>query len=1012
MNQPNRLKEGGRVNRDKPITFSFNGKRLTGFQGDTLASALLANGIHLVARSFKYHRPRGIIGSGAEEPNAIFQIDEGAYTVPNVRATQVEIYDDLVAKSVNCWPGPGFDVNAMTGWFSRLLPAGFYYKTFMWPKSMWLTYEEKIRKAAGLGKSPEVADPDHYERRNMQCDVLVVGTGASGLSAALSAASSGARVIVVDEQSEFGGGLLHSRQKINDESASAWVANAVKQLESYNRVTLLPKTTAYGYHDSNFVTLNQRCTHHQSVRDRKGCRERNWRVRAKQVILASGAIERSLVFGNNDLPGVMLTSAVSTYINRYAVLPGRNAVVFGNNNSIYATALDLLDAGANVSSVVDSRTEAPADLVASLSSRGVKVKNNCVVSRANGKKHVQSVDIYRTDKGSLLPEDVLHCDLLVMSGGYSPAVHLHAQSGGRPVFDNDKLCFLPGATDQQQRSIGSSKGEFSLQRCLLEGFEAGRLAVSDCGYESSTNESIVVSDDVLPDTQALWLVPDRVPPGHGPKQFVDYQNDTAAADIKLAAREGYRSIEHVKRYTALGFGTDQGKLGNINGMAILADTLGQSIAETGTTTFRPNYTPITFGAIAAHDSNQQIFDPIRKTPMHGWHAENNAEFENVGQWKRPWYYPKPGESMHDAVNRECLATRNSVGILDASTLGKIEISGPDAADFLNWMYTNAWTKLGVGRCRYGLMLGEDGMVMDDGVSTRLAEDRFYMTTTTGGAANVLSWMEMWAQTEWPQMKVYFTSVTDQWAVMSVAGPNSRKVVEKICSDIDFDAQEFPFMSMREGTAAGVKARVFRISFSGELAYEISVPANHGRHVWDAVMEAGKEFDITPYGTETMHVLRAEKGFIIVGQDTDGSMTPVDLGMDWVISKTKDFLGRRSLNRSDSVRDHRKQLVGLTSKDGKTVLPEGAQLVNDPSAEVPVPMLGHVTSSYYSSVLKKPIAMGVVKGGFSRMGGVIYASTLDGSVVELEITSAVFYDPDGEKNATVEVMNIYMFKIGS
>jgi sarcosine oxidase, subunit alpha len=991
-----RLKEGGRIQRDKPVSFSFNGKRLSGYQGDTLASALLANGIHLVARSFKYHRPRGIIGSGPEEPNALFQIDEGAHTVPNMRATQTELYKNLVAQSVNCWPSPNFDVNAVTGWFSRLLPAGFYYKTFMWPKSMWLTYEENIRKAAGLGKSPELPDPDHYERRNMQCDVLIIGSGAAGLSAALSAASSGARVIVVDEQSEFGGGLLHTRQHINGAKSSDWVRDAVDQLTSMPEVTLLAKTTAYGYHDSNFVTLNERCTHHQSIQNRVGCRERNWRVRAQQVILATGAIERSLVFGNNDLPGVMLASAVSTYVNRYAVLPGHNGIVFGNNNSIYATAHDILDAGATVCAIVDSREQVNPELVSALTSRGVTVKVGCVVSRVSGKKRIQSADIYRLKDGKTVPEDVLHCDFLAMSGGYSPAVHLHAQSGGRPVFDEEKLCFLPGLTEQQQQSIGACKGEFSLNECFVEGHVAGNQAASKCGFECFIKAPLVVSDDIVPETEALWLVPDRVPSGHGPKQFVDYQNDTAAADIKLAAREGYRSIEHVKRYTALGFGTDQGKLGNINGMAILADTLGQSIAATGTTTFRPNYTPVTFGAIATHDVNQQIFDPIRKTALHTWHAENGAKFEDVGQWKRPWYYPKAGESIHDAVNRECLATRTSVGILDASTLGKIEISGPDAAAFLNWMYTNAWTKLGVGKCRYGLMLGEDGMVMDDGVSTRLAENRFYMTTTTGGAARVLSWMEMWSQTEWPEMQVYFTSVTDQWAVMSIAGPNSRKVVEKVCEGIDFDSENFPFMSMREGTAAGVKARVFRISFSGELAYEISVPANCGRHVWDAVMEAGQEFDITPYGTEAMHVLRAEKGFIIVGQDTDGSMSPVDLGMDWIVSKNKDFLGRRSLTRTDSVRDHRKQLVGLESKDGVTVLPEGAQLVNDPNASVPVPMLGHVTSSYYSAVLDKPIAMGVVKGGLSRMGGKIYASTLDGKVVELEVTSPVFYDADSEK----------------
>jgi len=996
MSQAARLAKGGRINREKPVHFNFNGRRITGYEGDTMASALLANGIHLVARSFKYHRPRGIIGSGAEEPNALFQVDTGAHAVPNVRATQGEIYPGLEIKSVNCWPGPDFDLNAITGWFGRLLPAGFYYKTFMWPKSMWMKYEERIRQSAGLGESPMQPDPDRYERRNFQCDVLVIGAGPSGLAAAWAAANSGARVMLVDEQHEFGGCLLRLGTNVDGLPATEWITNTVAELEANPNVTLLRRTTAYGYHDSNFVTLNQRLTHHLPVAEREGCRERNWRVRAGQVILATGAIERPLVFGNNDLPGIMLASAVSTYINRYAVLPGRKAIVCGNNDSIYATARHLHEAGARVVAVADARGEKrPA--AQAITKLGIPVKRGSVVNRASGSVRVSSVEIHPLQGEKLASSgNMFPCDLVAMSGGYSPAVHLHAQSGGRPVFDQERLAFVPGESRQQQQSVGGAHAVFALADCLAEGHLAGRRAAETAGFDvGETFEPQADQQDDI-ETKALWLVPDRVATGHGPKQFVDYQNDTSAADIQLAAREGYESIEHVKRYTALGFGTDQGKLGNINGMAILAKCLGQSIAETGTTTFRPNYTPVTFGSIAARDVGPVLFDPVRKTAMHPWHEKAGAEFENVGQWKRPWYYPKPGETMFDAVNRECLAARNSVGILDASTLGKIEISGPDAAEFLNRMYTNAWKKLGIGRCRYGLMLGEDGMVMDDGVSTRLGENHFYMTTTTGGAAHVLGWMEQWAQTEWPELKVYFTSVTDQWAVMSIAGPNSRKVAEKVCAGIDFDSEAFPFMSMREGTAAGVPCRVFRISFSGELAYEINVPANHGSAVWQAVMEAGAEFDITPYGTEAMHVLRAEKGFIIVGQDTDGSVTPIDLGMDWIVSKSKDFLGRRSLFRSDTVREHRKQLVGLLSRDGKTVLPEGAQLVNEPSNQIPVPMVGHVTSSYYSACLGKPIAMGVVKGGLTRMGGTLYAQTLDGRTIELEIASPVFYDPDGER----------------
>ncbi|GJL81184.1 MAG: sarcosine oxidase subunit alpha [marine bacterium B5-7] len=1004
MSQVNRLASGGRIDRSQPIRFRFNGQLLHGYAGDTVASALLANGVTLIGRSFKYHRPRGIIGSGAEEPNAIFQIDEGAHTVPNLRATQTELYADLTATSVNCWPSLGFDVGVMNGWFSRLLPAGFYYKTFMWPKSMWMTYEGVIRKAAGLGRAPSQPDPDRYERRHAHCDVLVVGAGPTGLVAAHAAALGGGRVILVDEQSEMGGSLMATTQRIDGKPAMDFAAMVLSELRGMKNVTLLPRTTAFGYHDANFVTLNERCTHHLPITARRGPRERVWRVRATEVVLATGAIERPLVFGNNDLPGVMLASAVSAYIHRYGVLAGQRAVIFGNNDAIYRTALDIIDAGGSVLAVVDSRRRAAGDWREQVAAVGVSIRQGCVVSRASGGKHIRSVEVYRLDGDRIgAPEDVIECDLLAITGGFSPVVHLHAQSGGRPVFDHDKFCFVPGKSIQAERSAGAACGEYDLGECLRQGIDAGREAAAASAYaalvDSENNLNIEVAESVGSRPEALWLVPDRVAAGHGPKQFVDYQNDTSAADIKLAAREGYRSIEHVKRYTALGFGTDQGKLGNINGMAILAAEFGQSIEATGTTTFRPNYTPITFGAIAARDVDPMLFDPVRKTAMHPWHESHGAKFENVGQWKRPWYYPKAGESMREAVDRECLATRNGVGILDASTLGKIEIEGPDAAAFLNLIYTNAWSKLAVGRCRYGLMLGEDGMVMDDGVTTRLGENRYYMTTTTGGAAHVLSWMEQWLQTEWPHMKVCFTSVTDQWAVMSVAGPSSRAVVEKVCSGIDFSAEAFPFMSMREGEAAGVPARVFRISFSGELAYEINVPANYGQAVWEAVMTAGEEFDITPYGTETMHVLRAEKGFIIVGQDTDGSVTPIDLGMDWIVSKNKDFLGRRSLSRSDCQRSDRKQLVGLLSKDGTSVLPEGAQLVNDPPAEplvTPVPMVGHVTSSYHSASLGHPIALALVKGGLSRMGGTIHACTLGGRVIECEITQPLFYDTDGER----------------
>ena len=999
--QINRLKTGGRINRDKLVTFNFNGKPLEGYEGDTLASALLANGVNIVGRSFKYHRPRGVIGHGAEEPNAILQIGTGCTTLPNQRATQVELYDGMLANNVNGWPSVESDLMAINGLFQRLLAAGFYYKTFMWPVSLWDTYEHHIRKSAGWGTVPEGEDPDRYEHRNAHCDVLVVGGGPAGLAAALAAGRAGARVILCDEQNELGGTLLGRRERVDDKPATRWVAEVVAELEGMDEVTLLPRGTAFGYYDHNFVGILVREADHLGEHLPAGTiRQRLWRVRARRVVLAQGAIERPLVFGNNDRPGIMLASAVSTYINRFAVRPGNKAVLFTNNDSAYQTALDLQAAGSAVVAVVDSRAGGAGAIAEAVRKAGMRILNGYAITDTKGGKRVGKVKVMKlAESGQAVvgEPEWLEVDLLAMSGGWSPAVHLHSHAGGRNVWDDAKTCFVPGETVQKCRSVGAGNGTFDLAGCLTEGLAAGADAARLSGFAEADVPALPVLDrpaenPIVP----LWRVPSEKSVERGPKQFVDYQNDTSSADIKLACREGYSSIEHVKRYTALGFGTDQGKLGNINGMAILAQMLGQSIPETGTTTFRPAYTPVTLGAGAGREIGPELFDPVRKTAMHAWHQAHGAEFEIVGQWHRPWYYPKNGEDIHAAVNRECKAVRDSVGMLDASTLGKIDIQGPDAAAFLNRIYSNAWLKLKVGFCRYGLMLGEDGMVMDDGVTARLGENRFHMTTTTGGAANVLSWMERWLQTEWPEMKVYLTSTTDHWATIAVVGPNSRRVLEKLCADIDFAQDAFPFMTFREGTVAGVPARVFRISFTGELSFEINVSANYGQTVWDAVWEAGQEFKITPYGTETMHVLRTEKGFIIVGQDTDGSVTPSDLGMDWCVKKNADFIGKRSLARSDCVREGRKQLVGLKTMQADEILPEGAQLVNDPSLPKPVPMEGHVTSSYYSACLGYSIALALVKSGHARMGEIVHAPLADGRIIRAEITRPIFYDPENKQ----------------
>jgi sarcosine oxidase subunit alpha len=995
MSQKDRLRTGGRINREIPLAFTFNGRTYQGFQGDTLASALLANGVHFVARSFRYHRPRGIVAAGVEEPNAVVQLERGAYTVPNARATEVELYEGLVATSVNAQPGLEHDRMAINQKFSRFLPAGFYYKTFMWPRKWWPKYEDRIRQAAGLGNAPDTPDAERYDKCFAHCDVLVVGAGPTGLAAAHAAGLAGARVILVDDQRELGGSLLSCPAEFDGRSALQWVAKIEAELRQMPEVKMLCRSTAFGYHDHNFVTVTQRLTDHLPVSMRQGTRELLWKIRAKRVILATGAHERPLVFGNNDLPGVMLAAAVSAYIHRYGVLPGRAAVVFTNNDGGYQCALDLKTSGAQVT-VIDPRALSSGTLPAAARRHGINVLNNAVVTTANGKLRVASVEVSACADGKVAAKQPgLSCDLLAVSGGWSPVLHLFAQSGGTAQWNDDTLCFVPGKAVQAQTSIGAAAGEFSLARGLRQAVSAGVEAARATGF----NVMRPTVPDVVEIAQApmlpLWLVGSREAAARGPLQFVDFQNDVSAADILLAAREGFESVEHVKRYTAMGFGTDQGKLGNINGMAILAGALGKSIAETGTTTFRPNYTPVSFGSFAGRELGD-LFEPIRKTCVHEWHVENGAAFEDVGNWKRPWYYPKQGEDRHAAVVRECLAVRNEVGILDASTLGKIDIQGPDAAQLLNWVYTNAWSKLEVGRCRYGLMLDENGMVFDDGVTVRLSEQRYLMTTTTGGAARVLTWLERWLQTGWPNLKVRLASVTDHWATFAVAGPKSRKVLQMVCSDIDFTNAAFPFMSYREGTVAGVKARVMRISFSGELAYEVNVPANLGRAVWEALMAAGAGFGITPYGTQTMHVLRAEKGYIIVGQDTDGSLTPFDLGMGGLVAKSKDFLGKRSLTRSDTAREGRKQFVGLLSDDASCVIPEGSQVVAGPFSGDMAPMLGHVTSSYYSPVLQRSIALALIKGGFDRMGQRVTIPLASGKQIAAKIASPLFYDTEGAR----------------
>jgi len=952
-----------------------------------LASALLRNGVHLVGRSFKYHRPRGILGAGAEEPNALVAVrrDDARYT-PNLRATQVELHDGLQAHSQNRWPSLAVDFGAINDLLSPFIPAGFYYKTFMWPQGAWKSlYEPRIRAAAGLGKSPTLPDPDRYTNRFAHCDVLVVGAGPAGLSAALAAASSGARVIICDEQAEFGGSLLsepggNQAVQIDGVPASAWLARALSTLMSNPKVTVLSRTTAFGYFPHNMVGLNQRLTDHLAQPHPELPRERQWQVRAKEVVLATGAIERPLVFPGNDRPGIMLAGAARTYVNRYGAVPGTRAVVITACDEAYRAALDLHDAGVFIAIIADTRPDVGGPLVNAARHAGLPVQTSTTITGTSGRLRVNAVQLARIDAQGKVAggSQTMPCDLLLMSGGFTPTVHLFSQSRGKLVWHEKTQSFVPGEAAERVRSVGACRGVFALEAVLADGSSGGTAS-------NAADPPIGAFVGALPQPGGAT----------GSMAFVDWQNDVTTKDLALATREGFRSVEHIKRYTTTGMATDQGKTSNLNALGFVSRQLNKSIPEVGLTTFRMPYSPVSFASFAGF-SRGSLFDPIRRTATHDWATRNGAVFEDVGLWKRARYFPRKGEDMHAAVARECVAVRNSCGMFDASTLGKIEVVGKDAVTFMNRMYVNGWTSLAVGRSRYGILLRDDGFVYDDGVVARTAEDRFHVTTTTGGAARVFAMMEDFLQTEWPDLSVWLTSITEQWSVIAVQGPNSRRVLEGLVEGIDISAQAMPHMSIARGRICGAPLLLFRVSFTGELGFEVNVPADFGLAVWEAIYAAGQQYNITPYGTEAMHVLRAEKGYIIVGQETDGTVTPDDAGLSWAIGKTKpDFVGKRSLQRPALIAADRKQLVGLFTADPNFVLDEGAQVMREAGQRPPVLPIGHVTSSYHSAVLGRSIALALVAGGRGRMGETLYVQTPNGDVA-VTITSPVFYDPEGAR----------------
>jgi len=995
-----RLASGGSVDRTRALRFEYDGSGYEGYAGDTLASALLANGVHLLARSFKYHRPRGVFSAGAEEPNALVQLARGARTEPNVRATTQELYDGLVAASQNRWPSLRFDIGAVNDVMSRFLPAGFYYKTFMWPPTpaWWLKYEHVIRRAAGMGRAAIEPDPDGYEHRHAHCDVLVIGGGLAGLAAARAAAYAGARTILCDENPWWGGGVCADASIIDDQPATQWVAETVKDLGALADVTLLPRTTAFGYYDGNLVGALERLADHLAAPPPHAPRQRFWMIRAKAVVLASGAHERGIAYANNDVPGTLLASAAATYVKRYAVRPGKRAVFFTNNDGAYGDALALHAAGVEVAGIVDVRPEsrAPGSWPARARDAGLPVLNNAVIANVHGGRRVASAEVAPRAGGAA---KTIACDLVCVSGGWNPAVHLFSQARGKLRYDDALAAFVPDASPLPILPAGAVNGCFDLAAALIEAHGAGAAASRRAGIRASVALTAPQAPRALPQPraalQALWAVPAEAP---GAKRFVDLQNDVTADDIALAAREGYQAVEHLKRYTTLGMGTDQGKTSNIVGLALMAEQLGVAIPRVGTTTFRPPYTPITLGAVPGAECGPHV-EPTRTSAMHAWHAEHGARFINAGLWKRPHSYPRAGESEDDAANREALNVRTHVGVVDVSTLGKIELQGRDVAEFLNRIYINRWDNLAVGRCRYGVMLRDDGMVLDDGTTSRLAPMHYLMTTTTVNAVKVMQHIEYLLQVVWPDLEVHAASVTEQWSAAALAGPKARAVVAALV-DIDVSNAAFPFLAVGachvRAKAGAIPARLFRMSYSGELAYEIHVPADRGLEMWEAALAAGAAFGIVPYGTEAMGTLRIEKGHVVIGAEADGRTTADDLGLGGLVNPNKWCVGKPLLGRAGLVASDRWQLVGLEALEGARI-PRGGKLVADPDHALPNPMLGHVTSWCFSPHRNAWIALALLMNGRARHGEQLWVvSPLADAEARVQIGPPCFIDPDGER----------------
>ena len=1003
-----RLSAGGKlIDRSLSKEFIFNGRRLKGFEGDTLASALLANGQVMVGRSFKYHRPRGIVASGSEEPNALMETGSGSKLEPNQRATTTKLFDGMRVKSQNHWPTLEFDLGAINSTFSKFFPAGFYYKTFIHPRFAWkYLFEPIIRKAAGLGNAPKEKDCDTYEYFYAHVDLLIIGGGIAGLAAASSAVKSGLKVLIVEQNEYWGGRAIVDDINIENGSGSDWISQQVRSLSNEKNVNLRLNMMAAGVYDHGYVLLHETLT--DGSNKKTELRQRLWRVRAKQTIVATGAIERPLAFAGNDLPGVMLASAVRDYLVNFGVSCGDRTVIVTNNDDAYRTAILMKNAGLEVPCIIDARSSVSGSLSKQVQSLGIKILTGKAVSTVTGSKRVEGVEICsHAGSGEIL--ETVACDCVAMSGGWSPVVHLWSHCGGKLEWDKKNYMFKPeltsaplGANGEGMLTVaGTANGFLTSGDVLSDGYTKSKEIIKaltgkvpKIPMEKATSED---ESEILP----VWFMPQGATRKLKSKTWLDFQNDVKVSDVELAAQEGFESVEHTKRYTTLGMATDQGKLSNINGLAVLSNSLNVPIPDVGTTTFRPPFQPISLGAIGG-EARHELFKPIRKTSLHNWIDANGGVWEPVADWRRPFCFQRNGESIKEAVEREIVNTRTNCGILDASTLGKILVKGPDAARFLDMIYTNMMSNLKVGKCRYGLMCSENGFLSDDGVVARLSDDSFLCHTTSGGSDRIHAHMEEWLQTEWWNWKVHTLNLTEQFSQIAIVGPKARQLIEKMgVEGLDLSPEGLPFMCFSEGFIAGISVRIFRISFSGELSYEIAVPALKAQEFWDLALISGEEFEVMPYGTEALHVMRAEKGFIMIGDETDGTVIPQDLGLDWAISKKKeDFIGKRAQMRSFMKSENRWKLVGLKTVDPSVVLPDGCYAVDGESNSYGHKnMIGRVTSSYFSPTLERSIALALVENGPERMNEILDFPNLDGSVTKAAICDPVFFDKEG-KNQNV------------